>query len=180
MPSSTRSRACRSWGCRSPISRSRLGSSSAHSTPRAAAGLLLLSPALRSSRASRSSSIRAARFSSARCGWERRDGLPCLQVPHDGRRRRARKDDVAHLNMHRDGDPRMFKIPDDPRVTRVGGFLRRSRRRAAAADQRRARRDVARRAAAAHSRRGPACHGLGAQAARPEAGHHRPVAGARA
>ncbi len=38
-----------------------------------------------------------------------------------------RKDDVAHLNMHRDGDPRMFKVPEDPRVTRVGAFLRRSR-----------------------------------------------------
>jgi lipopolysaccharide/colanic/teichoic acid biosynthesis glycosyltransferase len=38
-----------------------------------------------------------------------------------------RKSEVAHLNMHRDGDSRMFKIPNDPRVTRVGGFLRRSR-----------------------------------------------------
>jgi exopolysaccharide biosynthesis polyprenyl glycosylphosphotransferase len=38
-----------------------------------------------------------------------------------------RKDDVAHLNMHREGDPRMFKVPADPRVTRVGAFLRRSR-----------------------------------------------------
>jgi exopolysaccharide biosynthesis polyprenyl glycosylphosphotransferase len=39
----------------------------------------------------------------------------------------SRKDEVAHLNMHRDADPRMFKVPSDPRVTRVGGFLRRSR-----------------------------------------------------
>ena len=38
-----------------------------------------------------------------------------------------RKAEVAHLNMHRDEDPRMFKIPNDPRVTRIGGFLRRSR-----------------------------------------------------
>ena len=38
-----------------------------------------------------------------------------------------RKDDVAHLNMHREEDPRMFKVPSDPRVTRVGAFLRRSR-----------------------------------------------------
>lgn len=37
----------------------------------------------------------------------------------------ARKDEVAHLNMHESDDPRMFKIPDDPRVTRVGRFLRR-------------------------------------------------------
>lgn len=39
----------------------------------------------------------------------------------------ARKEDVAHLNMHRESDPRMFKVPSDPRVTRVGAFLRRSR-----------------------------------------------------
>jgi len=39
----------------------------------------------------------------------------------------ARKADVAHLNMHAQngGDPRMFKIADDPRATRVGRALRR-------------------------------------------------------
>jgi lipopolysaccharide/colanic/teichoic acid biosynthesis glycosyltransferase len=37
----------------------------------------------------------------------------------------ARKLEVAHLNMHLDDDSRMFKIPDDPRTTRVGRFLRR-------------------------------------------------------
>jgi exopolysaccharide biosynthesis polyprenyl glycosylphosphotransferase len=37
------------------------------------------------------------------------------------------KAEVAHLNMHVDDDPRMFKVPNDPRVTRVGSFLRRSR-----------------------------------------------------
>jgi exopolysaccharide biosynthesis polyprenyl glycosylphosphotransferase len=39
----------------------------------------------------------------------------------------ARKGEVAHLNKHAQngGDPRMFKIPDDPRVTRVGRWLRR-------------------------------------------------------
>ena len=38
-----------------------------------------------------------------------------------------RKREVAHLNKHarNGGDPRMFKIPNDPRITRVGGFLRR-------------------------------------------------------
>jgi exopolysaccharide biosynthesis polyprenyl glycosylphosphotransferase len=36
-----------------------------------------------------------------------------------------RKDEVAHLSKHVGGDSRMFKIPGDPRVTRVGGFLRR-------------------------------------------------------
>ena len=37
------------------------------------------------------------------------------------------KSEVAHLNMHVNDDPRMFKVPDDPRITRVGGFLRRTR-----------------------------------------------------
>jgi exopolysaccharide biosynthesis polyprenyl glycosylphosphotransferase len=38
-----------------------------------------------------------------------------------------RKHEVAHLNRHlaSGGDPRMFKIVDDPRVTRVGRLLRR-------------------------------------------------------
>ena len=38
-----------------------------------------------------------------------------------------RKAEFAHLNVHRleGGDPRMFKIPHDPRVTRFGRFLRR-------------------------------------------------------
>jgi exopolysaccharide biosynthesis polyprenyl glycosylphosphotransferase len=39
----------------------------------------------------------------------------------------ARKEDFAHLNQHLlpGGDSRMFKIQDDPRVTRVGRWLRR-------------------------------------------------------
>jgi lipopolysaccharide/colanic/teichoic acid biosynthesis glycosyltransferase len=37
-----------------------------------------------------------------------------------------RKAEVSHLNMHGSDDPRMFKIPRDPRVTRVGGVLRRT------------------------------------------------------
>jgi exopolysaccharide biosynthesis polyprenyl glycosylphosphotransferase len=38
-----------------------------------------------------------------------------------------RKAEIAHLNMHatNGGDPRMFKVPDDPRITRVGKMLRR-------------------------------------------------------
>jgi len=39
----------------------------------------------------------------------------------------SRKTEVAHLNMHNGADPRMFKVPDDPRVTRLGRFLRRWR-----------------------------------------------------
>jgi exopolysaccharide biosynthesis polyprenyl glycosylphosphotransferase len=40
----------------------------------------------------------------------------------------SRKQTVAHLNKHLEpgGDPRMFKIDNDPRVTRVGSFLRRT------------------------------------------------------
>jgi lipopolysaccharide/colanic/teichoic acid biosynthesis glycosyltransferase len=38
----------------------------------------------------------------------------------------ARKAEVAHLNVHlAGGDPRMFKVLDDPRVTRTGRWLRR-------------------------------------------------------
>jgi lipopolysaccharide/colanic/teichoic acid biosynthesis glycosyltransferase len=37
-----------------------------------------------------------------------------------------RKAGLAHLNKHCGGDDRMFKIPNDPRVTRVGRFLRRT------------------------------------------------------
>jgi exopolysaccharide biosynthesis polyprenyl glycosylphosphotransferase len=38
-----------------------------------------------------------------------------------------RKDEIAHLNKHAQpgGDPRMFKVVSDPRVTRVGHILRR-------------------------------------------------------
>jgi exopolysaccharide biosynthesis polyprenyl glycosylphosphotransferase len=36
------------------------------------------------------------------------------------------KELVAHLNKHAAGDGRMFKIADDPRVTRVGRMLRRT------------------------------------------------------
>jgi exopolysaccharide biosynthesis polyprenyl glycosylphosphotransferase len=39
----------------------------------------------------------------------------------------GQKSEVAHLNMHNASDPRMFKVPDDPRITRVGSFLRRWR-----------------------------------------------------
>jgi exopolysaccharide biosynthesis polyprenyl glycosylphosphotransferase len=38
----------------------------------------------------------------------------------------VRKGEVAHLNMHAGVDPRMFKIPNDPRLTRLGDFLRRT------------------------------------------------------
>ncbi|HEV2592631.1 MAG TPA: sugar transferase, partial [Gaiellaceae bacterium] len=37
----------------------------------------------------------------------------------------AHKEAVAHLNKHTEDGPRMFKIPADPRVTRIGASLRR-------------------------------------------------------
>ncbi len=37
----------------------------------------------------------------------------------------SRKPDFMHLNRHADTDPRMSKIPNDPRVTEFGAFLRR-------------------------------------------------------
>ena len=37
------------------------------------------------------------------------------------------KADIVHLNMHNGDDARMFKVPEDPRVTRAGRFLRRWR-----------------------------------------------------
>ena len=36
-----------------------------------------------------------------------------------------RKAELAHLNKHTEAGPRMFKIPDDPRITPFGRFLRR-------------------------------------------------------
>ncbi len=39
----------------------------------------------------------------------------------------AKKSEIAHMNMHNGDDRRMFKVPDDPRVTRAGRFLRRWR-----------------------------------------------------
>jgi exopolysaccharide biosynthesis polyprenyl glycosylphosphotransferase len=35
-----------------------------------------------------------------------------------------RKGEVEHLNKHRESGPKMFKIPDDPRITPFGKFLR--------------------------------------------------------
>jgi exopolysaccharide biosynthesis polyprenyl glycosylphosphotransferase len=37
----------------------------------------------------------------------------------------ARKSEVGHLNMHSEDGPKMFKVPQDPRITSFGRFLRR-------------------------------------------------------
>ena len=92
-----------------------------------------------------------------------------------------RKAEVAHLNAHRGlGDGRMFKIPDDPRVTPVGRLLRRTlRRRVPAALERAARRDEPGRPAPADSARAPVRERLGPAPARPDARVDRPLAGLR-
>ena len=93
----------------------------------AAAGLVLLSPLLLIASISIAIDSRGPIFfRQVRMGAQGRTFhvLKFRTMVHDAESRKA---DVAHMNMHRDEDPRMFKIPDDPRVTRVGGFLRRWR-----------------------------------------------------
>ena len=94
----------------------------------------------------------------------------------------SRKAEVEHLNKHRGlGDDRMFKIPDDPRVTRVGTIPAANvDRRVSAAVERAARRDEPGRAETADSPRAQVRERLGAAATRPDAGTDRAVAGVRA
>ena len=95
--------------------------------------------------ARRSGCCFSRRSSSSVAVWVKLDsrGPGLLQAGSDGGRRTGRfassssgrwsrdaealKPEIAHLNMHNGGDPRMFKVPDDPRVTRVGRLLRRWR-----------------------------------------------------
>ena len=60
-------------------------------------------------------------FAQERVGPRRRD-VPGVQVPHDGRRRRGPR---AELDAHNEADGPMFKMTDDPRVTKIGRLLRR-------------------------------------------------------
>ena len=107
----------------------------------------------------------------------RRPDFPGLQVPHDGVRRRGRKAEVAHLNMHRRGDPRMFKVAGRP-ACHPGRRLPPAR----AVDELPqlinvvSGRDVARRPAAVDPRRGPARRELGAEPA-PTASPGSPASG---
>ena len=92
------------------------------------AAVVLAGPRARSSptRRSASSSARRARCSSARSGW-----APAASASRSSSSARwyadaeERKHEVAHLNKHTEAGPRMFKIPDDPRITPFGRFLRR-------------------------------------------------------
>ena len=82
-------------------------------------------PAVRSRSPSRSSSLSGPGVlpPGARSGAATRSST--CEVPHDGPRAPTRmKADLAHLNEMEGGA--MFKIADDPRVTRVGRFLRRT------------------------------------------------------
>ena len=141
---STSSRACSRCSGRAPSSiRSRASRSSASRFPRlsnssrilkrsfdvvgATAGLVLLSPLLLvTALAIKLDSRGPVFFRQVRMGEDEKTfriyKFRTMVVDAD-----TRKDEVAHLNMHRNGDPRMFKVPLDPRVTRVGAFLRRSR-----------------------------------------------------
>ena len=91
----------------------------------AGAGLLILSPLLAAITAwIRLDSQGPALFTQERIGADDRVfrilKFRTMVVGADERR-----DEFAHLNMHRERDPRMFKIPDDPRVTKAGRVLRR-------------------------------------------------------
>ena len=89
----------------------------------------------------------------------------------------SQKDTLRGLNEVGDG---MFKITEDPRVTRVGEAAPpHLARRAAAAVQRAARRDEPRGPAPAGDRRGRAGPRPRPPAPAPDARHDRPVAGAR-
>ena len=87
----------------------------------------------------------------------------------------ARKEELRSLNEAGDG---LFKITDDPRVTRVGRFLRHtSSGRVAPAAQRPARRDEPRGPATARDRRGRPSARARPKPATPHPGHDRPMAG---
>ncbi len=89
-------------------------------------GLVMLAPFFAYCGDGASSASHRGRCSSDRSGWAWAAGASgsykfrTMLADAD-----AKKHEVAHLNKHLGGDPRMFKIPDDPRITPFGRFLRR-------------------------------------------------------
>ena len=72
---------------------------------------------------SRSASTRRARAVHPAADRSERRALRDVQVPHDGPRRGGAEAVPEHLNIL---PPPDFKIPNDPRITRVGKFLRKT------------------------------------------------------
>ena len=95
---------------------------------RAAAAIVLLVPLLLSHRARDQARFAWPRLLPAAARRAQGSRFPHLQVPHDDSRRRASgraSSPTSTGTAAEGGDPRMFKIADDPRVTRVGRILRR-------------------------------------------------------
>jgi lipopolysaccharide/colanic/teichoic acid biosynthesis glycosyltransferase len=85
-------------------------------------GLLLIWPVLlcRGHRRQVDSQVRCSSGNGARVSA---GGRSSSGIPHDGRQRRCAQGQPAALD---DPDARLFKIKKDPRITRIGGFLRKS------------------------------------------------------
>ena len=82
------------------------------------AGLILLAPVFAIIAVCIKLDSRGPVFFQVRMG--RRAGVPVFKFRTMVNDAEKRKSDVAHLNMHVKDDPRMFKVPNDPRVTRWG------------------------------------------------------------
>ena len=134
--------------------------------------MVLLSPLMAGGRAGHQAHSRGpVLFRSMRPGIGGR-AVRLLQVPHDAPRRGAAG--RSELEDHNELGGALFKIRDDPRVTRVGRLLRRwSLDELPQLLQRHARRDVARRPAAAAPARLRPSRGLAPQALPRAARHDR-------
>ena len=84
--------------------------------------LVLLSPVLLAIARRGQAQLARARSSTARSARDGRQAVPLLQVPHDAR---ARRPDPGRPRAAQRALGALFKIRDDPRLTRSGRFLRR-------------------------------------------------------